>query len=84
MDQLWLAYLALAVGLMGFGALWGWLGIRRSAEALPRGPRLVALLFLLLAAGGTVAAVILGGGRRVPGRGSPRSTLSAGLGAAGA
>jgi hypothetical protein len=61
MDQLWLAYLALALGLMGFGAVWGWLGARHSAEALPRGPRLVALLFLLLAVGGTVAAVILEG-----------------------
>ncbi|HSF03990.1 MAG TPA: hypothetical protein VLA62_13340, partial [Solirubrobacterales bacterium] len=28
MDRLWLAYLALALGLMGFGALWGWLGAR--------------------------------------------------------
>lgn len=61
MDQLRLAYLALALGLMGFGAVWGWLGARRSAEALPRGPRLVALVFLLLAVGGTVAAVILEG-----------------------
>jgi hypothetical protein len=61
MDQLRLAYLALALGLMGFGAVWGWLGARRSAEALPRAPRLVALLFLLLAMGGTVGAVILEG-----------------------
>jgi hypothetical protein len=58
-DQLRLAYLALALGLMGFGAVWGWLGARGPAEALPRGPRLVALLFLLLAVGGTMAAVIL-------------------------
>jgi hypothetical protein len=61
MDPLRLAYLALALGLMGFGVLWGWLGARRSAEVLPRGPRLVALLLLLLAAGGTIAAVILEG-----------------------
>lgn len=61
MDQLRLAYLALAFGLMGFGAVWGWLGARRSAEAPPRGPRLVALILLLLAVGGTVAAVILEG-----------------------
>jgi hypothetical protein len=46
---------------MVFGAVWGWLGARRRAEALPRGPRLLALLFLLLAVGGTVAAVILEG-----------------------
>jgi formate hydrogenlyase subunit 4 len=62
-DQLRLAYLALALGLMGFGAIWGWLGARRSAEAqaLPRRPRLAAVLFLLLAVGGTVVAVILEG-----------------------
>jgi hypothetical protein len=58
MDQLRLAYLALAVGLMGFGAIWGWLGIRRPA-VLPRGPRIAAALALLLAVGGTVVAVIL-------------------------
>ena len=58
-DRLRLAYCALAVGLMGFGAIWGWLGLRGRAPTLPLGPRLTALLFLLLAAGGTVAAVIL-------------------------
>jgi hypothetical protein len=57
-DRLRLAYLALAAGLMGFGGIWCWLGLRRPAE-LPRRPRLVALLLLLLAAGGTAAAVIL-------------------------
>jgi hypothetical protein len=61
MDQLRLAYLALALGLMGFGAIWGWLGVSRPATGLPRGPRLVAALFLLLAVGGTVLAVILEG-----------------------
>jgi hypothetical protein len=61
MDQLRLAYLALSLGLMGFGALWGWLGVRRSAVGLPRGPRVAAALFLLLAVGGTVAAVLLEG-----------------------
>ena len=61
MDPLRLAYLALALGLMGFGAVWGWLGACRSAGALPRGPRVVAALFLLLAVGGTVAAVLLEG-----------------------
>lgn len=61
MDQLRFAYLALSLGLMGFGAVWGWLGARRSTEARGRAPQLVALLFLLLAVGGTVAAVILEG-----------------------
>ena len=61
MDRLRLAYFSLAVGLMGFGAIWAWLGIRREATGLPRGPRLVAALFLLLAVGGTVLAVILEG-----------------------
>jgi hypothetical protein len=60
-DQLRLAYLALALGLMGFGAIWGWLGARRPPDSLPRGPRLAALLLLLLAVGGTVLAVILEG-----------------------
>ncbi|HWC04320.1 MAG TPA: hypothetical protein VHF87_16315 [Methylomirabilota bacterium] len=59
MDQLRLAYLALAVGLMGFGVVWGWLGLWRTAESPPRGPRLAAALLLLVAVGGTVAAVIL-------------------------
>lgn len=61
MDRLRLAYLALGLGLMGFGVIWGWLGARHPAEALPRRPRLVALLFLLLAVAGTVVAVILEG-----------------------
>jgi hypothetical protein len=60
-DWLRLAYLALALGLMGFGAIWGWLGIRRAAGTPPRGSRVAAALFLLLAVGGTVAAVILEG-----------------------
>lgn len=60
-DGLRLAYSALAVGLMGFGAIWGWQGIRRVVGSPPRGSRVAAALFLLLAAGGTVAAVILEG-----------------------
>jgi hypothetical protein len=61
MDRLRLAYLALALGLMGFGAIWGWLGLRPAGETLPRGSRLAAGLLLLVAVGGTVAAVILEG-----------------------
>jgi hypothetical protein len=61
MDQLRLAYLALALGLMGFGAIWAWLGLRHVGEPLPRGPRIAAALLLLVAVGGTVAAVILEG-----------------------
>ena len=60
MERLWLAYLALSLGLMGFGGIWSWLGCR-PAEGLPRGPRLLAFLCLLLAAGGTVLAVVLEG-----------------------
>jgi hypothetical protein len=60
-DPLQLAYLALALGLMGFGAIWSWLGLRRGAGTTARGARMAATLFLLLAAGGTVAAVILEG-----------------------
>ena len=61
MDRLRLAYLGLALGLMGFGAVWGWLGLRGAAGSRPRGPRIAAALLLLLAVGGTVAAVILEG-----------------------
>jgi hypothetical protein len=60
-DRLRLADLALAVGLMGFGAIWSWLGVRRLTGSPPRGSRLAAVLCLLLAAGGPVAAVILEG-----------------------
>lgn len=58
-DRLRLAYLALALGLMGFGALWSWLALRRTPGPLPRVPRRLALLLLLLAVGGLVAALLL-------------------------
>ena len=61
MERLRLAYLALALGLMGFGVLWGWSGIRGAGRPLPRGSGVAAVLLLLLAVGGTVAAVILEG-----------------------
>jgi hypothetical protein len=60
-DPLRLAYLALALGLMGFGALWIWQGLSRAGVPAAPGARVVAALFLLLAVGGTVAAVILEG-----------------------
>lgn len=60
-DHLRFAYLALALGLMGFGAVWCWLGLRRGGRTPTRGSRVAAALFLLLAVGGTVAAVILEG-----------------------
>jgi hypothetical protein len=56
-----LAYSALAIGLMGFGAIWSWQGIRRQSGATPLGSRVAVAIFLLLAAGGTVAAVVLEG-----------------------
>jgi hypothetical protein len=58
-NALRLAYLALAVGLMGFGALWCWLGLRRAPGPPPRATRLVAGLLLLVAAAGTLGAVVL-------------------------
>jgi hypothetical protein len=61
MDRLRFAYLALGLGLMGFGVIWGWLGARRSVDALPRRPRVLALLLLLVAVVGMVVAVVLEG-----------------------
>lgn len=53
-----LAYLALAVGLMGFGLVWGWLGLR-AADRAPLGLRVAAGLALLLALLGAFGAVVL-------------------------
>ena len=61
MDRLRLAYLALGLGLMGFGVIWGWLGARHPVDVLPQRPRVVALLFLLVAVAGMVVAVVLEG-----------------------
>lgn len=61
MDPLRFAYSALALGLMGFGLVWGWLGLRGDGRPPPLGARVVAVLCLVLAAGGTVAAVVLEG-----------------------
>ncbi|MBI2468912.1 MAG: hypothetical protein HYV62_14055 [Candidatus Rokubacteria bacterium] len=59
MTSLRLAYLALAAGLMLYGALLGWLGLRRPSR--PAGPplRLVMVLALLVAVAGVAAAVLL-------------------------
>lgn len=59
MTPLWLAYLALAVGLMGAGAALVWLGLRRPTR--PAGVPLRGLIALafLIAIAGVVAAVIL-------------------------
>ncbi len=59
MDSLRLAYLALSAGLIGFGGIWLWLGLRRGPAG--RASRIAAALLLLLAAAGTAAAVILEG-----------------------
>lgn len=61
MDALRLAYAALALGLMGFGAVWSWVGARGAGGPPPRGARLAAALFLLLAVAGSVAAALLEG-----------------------
>jgi hypothetical protein len=53
--------LALALGLMGVGAIWIWQGVRRVSGPTPLGSRVAVVMFLLLAVGGTVAAVILEG-----------------------
>ncbi len=59
MTSLRLGYLALAAGLMVYGALLGWLGLRRPSR--PAGPplRLVMVLALLVAVAGAAAAVLL-------------------------
>jgi hypothetical protein len=67
-DHLRLAYGALALGLMGFGAIWIWggSGLRRPARRLPGVARWTAVLLLLLAAGGTAAVIVLEGAAARP------------------
>ena len=59
MAGLWLAYLALAGGLMAYGALLIALGFRHPPRPAGMPLRLVMALALLLAVAGTAAAVIL-------------------------
>jgi len=54
-----LAYLAFAIGLMGFGGILTWLGLRRPSRPAGTPLRLVMALALVLAAAGMVAAVVL-------------------------
>jgi hypothetical protein len=54
-----LSYLALAAGLMLFGAMLVWLGVRRPARPASRTTRAVLAIAFLLALAGVVAAVLL-------------------------
>jgi len=56
---LWIAYLGLAAGLMGYGAILIGLGLRRPPRPAGLGLRAAMALAVLLAAAGTAAAVIL-------------------------
>jgi hypothetical protein len=56
---LWFAYLALAVGLMSFGAILVALGLRRSAHPAGLLLRVVMVVAALVAVAGTTAAAIL-------------------------
>lgn len=59
MTGLWLAYLALAAGLMTYGGALIGLGLRRPARPAGTPIRIVMVLAVLLAVAGTAAAVIL-------------------------
>ena len=54
-----LAYLALAVGLMGYGGLLIWLGLRRPRRPAGAPLRIVMVLAVLLAVVGVAVAVVL-------------------------
>jgi hypothetical protein len=53
------AYAALAVGLLVYGGVLGWLGLRRPSRPASRGLRAVMVLAVLAAVAGTAAAVLL-------------------------
>ena len=59
MTLIWLAYLGLASGLMVFGALLVWLGIRASARPVGAVLRSVFALAALVAVAGAAAAAVL-------------------------
>ncbi len=56
-----LAYLMLAVGLMGFGGILAWLGLRRPRRPAGSPLRIVMTLAVLLAAAGVATAIALEG-----------------------
>ncbi len=57
--SLGLAYLGLALGLMVYGLLLGWLGLRRPARRAGPPLRLVMVLAVLAAVAGATAAAII-------------------------
>ncbi|HEV8309208.1 MAG TPA: hypothetical protein VGW35_16230 [Methylomirabilota bacterium] len=59
MASLRLAYLALAGGLLAYGASLIWLGLRRARRPAGLTLRILMVLAVLIAVAGTVAAVIL-------------------------
>ncbi len=61
MISLRLAYLGLALGLLGFGGALLWLGLRRPTRPVETPLRVLMGLAVALAAAGTTAAVILEG-----------------------
>jgi hypothetical protein len=59
MTPLWFAYLGLALGLLGYGAILVVLGLRRPARPAGWPLRVVMTLAALVAVAGTTAAAIL-------------------------
>jgi len=58
-SSLWLSYLALAGGLMAFGVVLVWLGLRRPARPAGTPLRLVMAFAVLTAVAGAAMAAIL-------------------------
>jgi hypothetical protein len=54
-----LAYLAFSLGLLVFGAVLGWLGLRRPPRPAGRALRLVIACAILAAVAGATAAAVL-------------------------
>lgn len=59
MTSLRLAYLALSVGLMGFGGVLVWLGLRRPSRPASSPLRVLMTLAILLAVAGVAGAIVL-------------------------